>query len=138
MKQQKIIQREDVVAVHELELHPEEVREKTDTYSSLTELYGVDIFTKNFKIRKNELMQADNEEAEEIEKQLFKVWNGEIGIREDELTAYLFKAQKEEVYLPSYQTENQTWGIAEGIMIAVPIAIVIAIYILFFIDKKRR
>lgn len=137
MKRQEMIHRENTPA-QELELHPEEVREKTDTYVSLTELYGVDIFTKEFGERKTELILTADKEEIEIEKQLFVLWNGEVGIREDELSEHLFKTQNTEAYLPSYKTTYKAWGITEVIMIGVPVAIVLAIYILFSVDKKRR
>lgn len=122
----------------DLELHPEEVKGKTDTYTSLTELYGVNIFTKEFEKIKEETNRGKEENRQEIEKQLFLDWNAENGIEEDELTSLLFGQQFEEILMESYEKDVQRINFGEAAMVGVSIAAVIAVYLLFSIDKKKR
>ena len=133
-----MIKRSNDVTSGELELHPEEVKGKTDTYASLTELYGVDIFTEEFFELTESVRKETALEQEKIENQLFNSWKGDLGVREDTLECYLFQENRVEAYLPSYQAGDNNMGIMEAVMIGIAIAAVIAIYIIFPLVKKRR
>ena len=55
----------------ELELHPEEVRQRQDTYSSLTDLSQIHLFTSEFKNRMEEKERREEDQYIELSEEVF-------------------------------------------------------------------
>ena len=55
----------------ELELHPEEVRQRQDTYSSLTDLSQIHLFTSEFNNRMEEKERREEDQYIELSEEVF-------------------------------------------------------------------
>ena len=124
--------------VEDLELHPEEVKGKTDTYTSLTDLYGVDIFTQDFqnKIRKEEL--EITKYRIRIEKQLFQDIDEESTEEMNPIVEKMFKGTQEEILMQSYDVESGRINWLESTGVILSVILVMMIYLVFFRKKERK
>lgn len=124
--------------VEDLELHPEEVKGKTDTYTSLTDLYGVDIFTQDFqnKIRKEEL--EITKYRIRIEKQLFQDIDEESTEEMNPIVEKMFKGTQEEILMQSYDVESGRINWLESTGVILSVILVMMIYLVLFRKKERK
>lgn len=135
-------EREDMEEVYnensDIELHPENVRQRQDTYSSLTDLEGINIFYDDFQETISKVKKIENKKLEEINQAVFVdeiiVENGS----DVQITSNLFRKQEEMVLKHDYQEGNNK-SLALDISLAlIAVLAVAALYIFFFNERKIR
>ena len=78
----------------ELELHPEEVRQRQDTYSSLTDLSQIHLFTSEFKNRMEEKERREEDQYIELSEEVFM--QAVRGKGSEELKLQLFTGEQDQ------------------------------------------
>lgn len=122
----------------DLELYPETVKDRQDTYSSLTDLAGIDIFTDEFR----EILKQVKEKRVKYEQSIKEGAFVEELLREQSrdsaLTAQLFMNKEETVLRHDYQENSKGWSFMDIGLVLICVLAVSALYLFFFHDKKRR
>lgn len=121
-----------------IELHPEIVRQRQDTYSSLTDLYGVDVFSDEF----NDSVETIENQQKESEQQLGKaIFVEEVSVVEDsdtQLLSQLFTTQEEMVLSQNYAGSDTGVSVMDVSLVLIGVLAVAALYLFLFSDKKAR
>lgn len=121
-----------------IELHPEAAKHRQDTYSSLTDLAGIDVFSDKFEETVGKVRKENESRSKEIQEGIFV----EKVIREQdmdtEITSYLFLEQKTQVLLHDYEKNEKGWSVMNVSLVLIAVLAVSAIYIFFFNDRKIR
>lgn len=112
------------------------LQEKNETYSSLTDTYGIDLFTDQYEEKIQEVQLKEYDAYQEIEKKLFETdlenEKDEYEKIQDQLFLYTgSEVKKEEIK----RTDNTL-----GVNIAITGIMVILFFFVFFLifDKKRK
>ena len=84
----------------ELELHPEEVRQRQDTYSSLTDLSQIHLFTSEFNNRMEEKERREEDQYIELSEEVFM--HAVRGKGSEELKLQLFTGEQGQKLLHDY------------------------------------
>lgn len=122
----------------DIELHPETVKQRQDTYSSLTDLEGINIFYDSFQ---EIVLSHQNAEDNKFKSIAQKVFIDEIvgeNSEDMQITSKLFQKQDEIVLKHDYQKENEKTLIIDISLILIAVLAVAALYIFFFNNKKIR
>ena len=122
----------------DIELHPEIVRQRQDTYSSLTDLAGIDIFYDRFQEIIEQVKKEKSEHFEKIEQKVFMDEVIEEYDADIHVVSNLFLGQEEFILRHDYQKNNERMSIMDVSLILITILAVIALYVFFFNDKKIR
>lgn len=129
---------EEMLEEGAVELHPEEAKHRQDTYSSLTDLSGIDVFSDKFQKTVSQVQEKINHEFEEMQKEIFM----EEIIREQdadaEIKSFLFMEQKDQTLLHDYERNTNRWSVMDISLVFIAILAVSALYIFFFNDRKVR
>ncbi len=89
----------------ELELHPEEVRQRQDTYSSLTDLSQIHLFTSEFNNRMEEKERREEDQYIELSEEVFM--HAVRGKGSEELKLQLFTGEQGQKLLHDYGEMSQ-------------------------------
>lgn len=129
---------EEMLEEGAIELHPEEAKHRQDTYSSLTDLSGIDVFSDKFQETVSQVQEEKNHKFEEMQNEIFT----EEVIREQdadaEIRSFLFMGQKEQTLLHDYEKSTNGWSVMDISLVLIAILAVSALYIFFFNDRKVR
>lgn len=121
-----------------VELHPEIAKQRQDTYSSLTDLNGIDVFFTDFE---NAVRQTTFEKEQKIAELEGKMFDGKIIVWESadwQLTEKLFLGQKENILRHDYIQDVNKISFVDIGMVLISMLGVSALYIFFFRDRKER
>ena len=126
------------IANSDLELHPETIKQRQDTYSSLTDLAGIEIFYDSFREKVTRIQQRQDETSEKITQKVFVEEMLPEGDSDIQIILNLFTGQEEVVLSPDYQTGNKSALVMETAMVLIAISAVLVLYIFFFKNWKKR
>ena len=112
------------------------LQEKNETYSSLTDTYGIDLFTDQYEEKSQEVHLKEYDAYQKIEKKLFET-DLESGKNEyEKIQDQLFLYTSSEVKKEEIKRTDNTLGVN----IAITGIMVILFFFVFFLifDKKRK
>lgn len=121
-----------------VELHPELAKQRQNTYSSLTDLNGIDVFFTEFE---NTVRHAASERIQELKALEGKMFDGQMTIWEGvdgELTEKLFAGQEENILRHDYTQAESRLSFVDIGMVLIAVMGVSALYVFFFRDRKER
>lgn len=124
--------REDIV------LHPETVKQRQDVYSSLTDLYGIDVFSTEFQKAIERVMGEKRQREEQIGEQVFA---GDMLRQRDadtQISEKLFLGQKQSILSHDYKSTSDAWSFMHIGVVLFAVLAVSALYIFIFQDRKAR
>ncbi len=123
----------------DIELHPELVKQRQDTYSSLTDISGIAIFSDEFQV-KVEQWQKSKYDADAVVYQ--KVFFGQQinAIDDDSFMQKLFTEQGVEMYLHDYTDTGKKVSFIDIGLVIFSALLMAAVYLFIFGKKipKRR
>ncbi|MDO4304366.1 MAG: hypothetical protein Q4D94_10660 [Bacillota bacterium] len=122
----------------EIELHPEIAKQRQDTYNSLTDLNGIDVFSTEFRNAVKKVMEERAKELKELEEQVFDEGMIQQKRADTELTDKLFTGQQETILRHDYTKDTKGLSVVDIGMVLIAMLAVCGIYIFFFQDKKAR
>jgi len=122
----------------EVELHPELVKQRQDTYNSLTDLNGIDVFSTGFMNAVNRVKEERNKEQQELEQKVFDEEMLQLKNADAELTAKLFEGQEEIILRHDYTRDTKGVSFMDIGLVLIAMLAVCGIYIFLFQDKKAR
>ena len=121
-----------------VELHPELVKQRQDTYSSLTDLNEVDVFFTEFENAVRQVASGRMQEMKALEGRMFDgqitVWEG----ADKELAEKLFTGQEENILRHDYTQDGNRLSFVDIGMVLIAMLGMSALYIFFFRDRKER
>lgn len=120
-----------------LQLNPEIAKQRQDTYSSLTDLHGIDIFSDSFNDRAAEV-EAERQTAEMQLKNYIFVEETEDIDTDSWLLSQLFIEKEGLVLTQDYTGSKERLSIIDIGITAVVVLAVAALYLFVFNDKKAR
>ena len=115
----------------ELELHPEEVRQRQDTYSSLTDLSQIHLFTSEFNNRMEEKERREEELSEEV------FMHAVRGKGSEELKLQLFTGEQGQKLLHDYGEMSRGSYTFEVLLMSGAILLIVILYAFFFKRGKE-
>ncbi|MBD5474812.1 MAG: hypothetical protein HDR17_02335 [Lachnospiraceae bacterium] len=124
--------REDIV------LHPEAVKQRQDVYSSLTDLYGVDVFSTEFQDIVERVVGERKQREEQISGQVFVEDMLRQRDADTQILGQLFLGQKQNILTPDYESGSDVWSFMHTGVVLIAILAVSALYIFIFQDRKVR
>ena len=122
----------------EITLHPEDTKQRQDTYSSLTALNGVDVFSTEFQGCVKQILDVKNKRQDEIKEEVFAVQVISQQDFEMQATTQLFSGQKDMVLAHDYSASVGKWSLLNTGMVLIAVMAVSALYLFFFQDRKVR
>lgn len=121
-----------------LELHPDLVRQRQDTYSSLTDLNGIDVFFTDFE---NAVRHVSSERLQELQKLEGKMFDGQTTVWEGvdrQLAEKLFAGQEENILRHDYVQDGNKLSFVDIGMVLISMLGMSALYVFFFRNRKER
>lgn len=119
-----------------IELNPKAVKGRQDTYSSLTDLHGISVFTDEFHNQMEAAERQREMEEEELQQSFFVNEVNILQDKDEQLLSQMFTGQQETVLKPDYtKNANKISGI-EIAMVFIAVFAVTAMYLFLFGDKK--
>lgn len=123
---------------NEIELHPEEVKQRQDAYSSLTDLNGIDVFSTEFQNTVKKVIQGKSQKEKEKKEEIFV---NKIMVQQDydiQLSTQLFLNEEELVLSHNYSENNAGWSLMDISLVLIAVLAVSALYLFFFQDRKVK
>lgn len=123
---------------NEIELHPEEVKQRQDAYSSLTDLNGIDVFSTEFQNTVKKVIQGKDQKEKEKKEEIFV---NKIMVQQDydiQLSTQLFLNEEELVLSHNYSENNAEWSLMDISLVLIAVLAVSALYLFFFQDRKVK
>ncbi len=123
---------------NEIELHPEEVKQRQDAYSSLTDLNGIDVFSTEFQNTVKKVIQGKDQKEKEKKEEIFV---NKIMVQQDydiQLSTQLFLNAEELVLSHNYSENNAEWSLMDISLVLIAVLAVSALYLFFFQDRKVK
>lgn len=123
---------------NEIELHPEEVKQRQDAYSSLTDLNGIDVFSTEFQNTVKKVIQGKAQKEKEKKEEIFV---NKIMVQQDydiQLSTQLFLNEEELVLSHNYSENNAEWSLMDISLVLIAVLAVSALYLFFFQDRKVK
>lgn len=122
----------------DIELYPELVKDRQDTYNSLTDLAGINIFTDEFREISNQVKEAKVKYEQKIKEEVFAEEILQKQNREEKLISQLFINKEETVLQHDYLKNNEGWSFMDTGLVLICVLAVSALYLFFFHDKKSH
>lgn len=122
----------------DIELHPETTRQRQDTYSSLTDLEGIDIFYDSFQEAISKVKKIENLKYQELMQEMFIGQMVAENNADAKITSQLFVGQEAIVLRHDYEKENVGVSVMDVSLVLISILAVTALYVFFFNDRKVR
>jgi hypothetical protein len=119
-----------------LELRPESVKEKQDAYTSLTDLYGVEVFTNWFEEKVSQEASADAVKDTEITSSVFSGRYDMTDTGKDEIYGLLFTENTSQVLMQDYKNTGREISAFSIFMVGISMLGVLLLYRIFWIEKK--
>ena len=121
-----------------LELNPELAKNRQDTYSSLTDLHGIPIFSDEFDERMEEIEANYEKQEQHLKNVVFIEKNENINEAEEWSRAQLFCEKEELILTQTYSNREYKISLFDIGMIAIVVFAIAALYLFIFNDKKAR
>lgn len=121
-----------------IDLNPESVRQRQDTYSSLTDLHGVDVFSDEFKENIDSVKEQRNAEEENLNSSVFIKEINVSDSKDDWLLSQLFYKQEEMILSQNYESTGKGLSVMDVGLVVIAVLAVTALYLVIFSDKKTR
>lgn len=121
-----------------VELHPELARQRQDTYNSLTDLNGIDVFFTDFEDAVRRLAAENVLRWKELGEKMF---DGQVKVYEsadEELTGKMFAGQEKNILRHDYTQNGNKLSFVDIGMVLIAMLGMSALYIFFFRDRKER
>lgn len=122
----------------EIELHPEVAKQRQDTYHSLTDLNGIDVFSTEFEASVKAVIGEKIEKLRKLEGQVFDQEPVSPKSTDEELTDKLFTGQQETILRHDYTKDQKGVSVMDIGMVLLAMLAVCGIYMFFFQDRKAR
>ncbi len=122
----------------EVELHPEIAKQRQDTYNSLTDLNGIDVFSTEFENAVRRITEEKNQRKQELNGQVFDAEMLRIKGADTELASKLFEGQEETILRHDYTNNVKGLSVMDIGMVVIAVLAVCGIYLFLFQDKKAR
>lgn len=122
----------------EIELHPEVAKQRQDTYHSLTDLNGIDVFSTEFEASVKAVIGEQIEKLRKLEGQVFDQEPVSPKSTDEELTDKLFTGQQETILRHDYTKDQKGVSVMDIGMVLLAMLAVCGIYMFFFQDRKAR
>ena len=122
----------------DIELHPELVKQRQDVYNSLTDLYGVDVFTTEFRNIVERVVNERKQREKQIGEQVFAGDMLRQQATDTQITEQLFLGQKQNILSPDYTNDSDSWSLVQTGVVLIAVLAVSALYIFIFQDRKVR
>ena len=122
--------------VGNIELNPDTAKSRLDTYSSLTELSGVNIFSDEFRNVKY-LREKINENTDLNLKQ-FIFMKDLIGVNENSYSSLLFLGTEKSTIMKNYETNKEGFSFLYISVVLIAVLAMTTLYMFFFYDQKKR
>ncbi len=121
-----------------LDLNPELVKQRQDTYSSLTDLHGIDIFSDEFAERLQEIEANFEKQEQQLKNVVFIEEAGNTNDVDGWLYSQLFVEKEELVLKQEYVNKEDSLSLIDIGIMAIVVFAVAALYLFIFNDKKAR
>ena len=122
--------------VGNIELNPDTAKDRLDTYSSLTELSGVNIFSDEFRNAKY-LREKINENTDLNLKQ-FIFMKDLIAVNENSYSSLLFSGTEKSTIMKNYETNKEGFSFLYISVVLIAVLAMTTLYMFFFYDQKKR
>ncbi len=122
----------------DIKLHPELVKQRQDVYNSLTDLYGVDVFSTEFRNIVESVVNERKQREERIGGQVFAEDMLRQQAADTQITEQLFLGQKQNILSPDYTSASDSWSLVQTGVVLIAVLAVSALYIFIFQDRKVR
>lgn len=119
-----------------LKLNPELVKQRQNTYSSLTDLGGIAIFSDEFAKKLKEIESNDKKKEQELKGSVFIEKSEKINEGNDWLRAQLFMEQEELILTQEYNNKESKLSFIDIGIITMAMLAVAALYLFIFNNKK--
>lgn len=119
----------------DIELHPEIAKQRQDTYSSLTDLSGIAVFSDEFEILSDKVEQKKVNEDKALQDKVFFSEILSTAGKDDDLLAKVFVEKQEQPLLQDYRKEQYQFSFIEIGLILISVLVMTAVY-LFLFQKK--
>ncbi len=114
----------------EIQLNPDEVKQRQDTYNSLTDLSRINLFTEEFQKQITLVEKKKSSNNLFLQANMFIMNPDNEKGMEQEILNGLFTKQNAITLLPDYQRKQKGWSLLESGMVFLSCCFVIMIYIL--------
>lgn len=121
-----------------IELKPEVAKQRQDAYSSLTDLHGIDLFTDEFRGKKDIVEKNYEKDAEQLQEMIFDKEKNMTNENDDWVISNMFINQNTMILKPDYEKRESKISIMEIGAVLIAVLIVTAIYLFIFGKKKRQ
>lgn len=125
-------------AENAIELHPELVKQRQNTYSSLTDLHNIPLFTDEFRVRMETDRQMRKKEEALLRNSTFNQNFIMVQDSDEWLVSQLFAGQQERVLEQEYIQNDTSLSFMDISILLIAVLAVSALYLFVFKDKKVR
>ena len=119
----------------DIELHPEIAKQRQDTYSSLTDLSGIAVFSDEFKMLSEKVKQSQEMKDKELQDKVFFSEILNTAGKDVDLLTKVFMEKQEKPLMQDYSIENALISFIEIGLIFIYVLLMTAVY-LFLFQKK--
>lgn len=121
-----------------IELKPESARQRQDTFSSLTDLHGIPVFSDDFKIKVNAVKENCNLEEMTLYSLIFVDGFNKKEGKDDLIISQLFSENETLILKQDYQHYGEKVSIVEVGLVTIAVIGVMALYVFVFRNKRVR
>ena len=121
-----------------LELNPELAKQRQNTYSSLTDLHGIDIFSDEFGKQVEEIEANYKKQEQQLKHVFFVHENQNSNVVDVWLRSQLFGEKEELILTQEYVNKEASLSLIDIGIITIVVLAVAALYLFIFNDKKAR
>ena len=119
----------------DIELHPEIAKQRQDTYSSLTDLSGIAVFSDEFKMLSEKVKQSQEMKDKELQDKVFFSEILNTAGKDVDLLTKVFMEKQEKPLMQDYSIEKAQISFIEIGLIFISVLVMTAVY-LFLFQKK--
>ncbi|MDD3361683.1 MAG: type VII secretion protein EssA [Hespellia sp.] len=120
----------------DININPSVLQERTDTYSSLTDINGANVFTDAYEEKVQKYEQESKQTYDTVQEEVFIADVADSGDTYEDVKSQLFTASQTQVVKETSASDSGDMSIAVPI---IGIAVVMMIILLVrYVEKKRR
>lgn len=122
--------------VGNIELNPDTAKARLDTYTSLTELSGVNIFSDEFRNAK--YLKETIDKNTDLYLNQFIFIKDVIGVNENSYSSLLFLGTEKSAITKNYKTVKEVSSFLYFSVVLIAVLAMTTLYMFFFYDQKKR
>ena len=122
----------------DIELHPEEAKQRQDVDSSLTDLNRINVFSAEFQNTVKQVTEKKKQLEKDKREEIFVEEIVRQGNSDMQITSLLFMDRGETVLSHNYFENNTKWSLMDVSFILIAVMVVSALYLFFFQDRKAK